>query len=53
MSQVNRNKGESIRKKNNKGKKTKFDAVLQLLSFVYVVISIMFYIALIKMDMLP
>lgn len=51
MSQVNRNK--SIRKKNNKGKKTKFDAVLQLLSFVYVVISIMFYIALIKMDMLP
>lgn len=53
MSQVNRNKGESIRKKNNKGKKTRFDAVLQLLSFVYVVISIMFYIALIKMDMLP
>lgn len=38
-------------KKNNK--KNKFDAVLQLLSFVYVVISIMFYIALIKMDMLP
>ena len=34
-------------------KKTKFDVVLQLLSFVYVVISIMFYIALIKMDMLP
>lgn len=53
MSQMNRNKGESIRKKNNKGKKTRFDAVLQLLSFVYVVISIMFYIALIKMDMLP
>lgn len=60
MSQVNRNKGESIRRKNgvvsqknNKGKKTKFDAILQLLSFVYVVISIMFYIALIKMDMLP
>lgn len=53
MSQVNRNKGESIRKKNNKGKKTKFDAILQLLSFIYVVISIMFYIALIKMDMLP
>lgn len=40
-------------KKNRTNKKTKFDAILQLLSFVYVVISIMFYIALIKMDMLP
>ena len=33
-------------KKNRTNKKTKFDAILQLLSFVYVVISIMFYIAL-------
>lgn len=40
-------------KKNRTNKKTKFDAILQLLSFIYVVISIMFYIALIKMDMLP
>lgn len=31
----------------------KVDAILQLLAFIYVVITIMFYIALIKMDMLP
>lgn len=48
------NEGVKMSKKKSKtNKKTKFDAILQLLAFIYVVITIMFYISLIKMDMLP
>lgn len=47
-------RGTTSRKLSSNGnKKTKFDAILQLLAFIYVVITIMFYISLIKMDMLP
>ena len=47
------NSGNSTDKTKGRKRNSKLDAILKLIAFIYAVITIIFYISVIKMDMLP
>lgn len=53
MSQGRRMKSEEITSKRRKKRNSKLDAFFKLIAFAYVVISIIFYISILKMNLLP